>query len=67
MKIQYDSKADALNRAWSEVSTQMYQQAGPQGGPGGEPGGNGHQPPPDGQAGPKVENADFEVVDDEKK
>jgi len=60
---------EALNRAWSEVSTQMYQAGGPNQ-PGGEngtgappPGPNGH----DGQAGPKVENADFEVVDEEGK
>ncbi len=54
---------ETLNRAWSEVSTQMYQQAGP------PPGADGNQPPPsgDGQAGPKVENADFEVVDEDGK
>jgi molecular chaperone DnaK len=60
------SAVEALNRAWSEVSTQMYQQAGP------PPGADGAQPPPnghDGQAagGPKVENADFEVVDEDGK
>jgi molecular chaperone DnaK len=61
---------ETLNRAWSEVSTQMYSAGGP-----GAPGADG-QPPPssnghDGQAssggGSKVENADFEVVDEEKK
>jgi molecular chaperone DnaK len=60
---------DALNRNWSEASTQMYQGGGPEGAPGGE------QPPPnghDGQStngagGSKVENADFEVVDEDKK
>jgi molecular chaperone DnaK len=57
---------EVVNRAWSEVSTQMYQQ------PGAAPGPDGAQPPPnghDGQSagGPKVENADFEVVDEEKK
>ncbi len=54
---------ESLNRAWSEVSTQMYQQAPP-------PGADGAQPPPsDGQqqSGPKVENADFEVVDEDGK
>ncbi len=60
------SAVEALNRVWSEVSSQMYQQAGgPQGAPG-QPPPNGH----DGQqqaGGPKVENADFEVVDDEGK
>jgi molecular chaperone DnaK len=62
---------ETLNRAWSEVSTAMYQQPGGPNQPGGEngtgappPGPNGH----DGQGtGPKVENADFEVVDEEKK
>ncbi len=57
------SAVESLNRAWSEVSTQMYQQSGP------PPGADGNQPPPsgDGQAGPKVENADFEVVDEDGK
>jgi molecular chaperone DnaK len=55
---------EALNRAWSEASTQMYSQAGtppPQGGeqPGSGPSANGH----DG----KVENAEYTVVDEEKK
>ena len=55
-----------LNRAWPEVSTQMYQQ------PDAAPGADGAQPPPnrrDGQSagGPRAENADFEVVDEEKK
>jgi molecular chaperone DnaK len=70
------SKMDALNNAWSEASTQMYQQAtaagqkaGPQGpGAGPEPG---PQPgPTDGGKEPKgkaVEDADFEVVDDKDK
>jgi len=64
---------ETLNRAWSEVSTAMYSQTGAPGGPngtGGEsdlgtppPGPNGH----DGQGKPNVENADFEVVEEEKK
>jgi molecular chaperone DnaK len=62
---------DAVNRAWSEVSTAMYQQPG---GPN-QPGGTAGQgaPPPNGHDGqaqggnPNVENADFEVVDDEGK
>jgi molecular chaperone DnaK len=64
---------EALNREWSEASTAMYQNA-PGGGPGGDgasvgtPGGeaggaNGHN----GGDGKRVENADFEVVDDDKK
>jgi molecular chaperone DnaK len=71
------AKMDALNNAWNEASTYMYQQAtaagqkagaqgpgaGPQAGP--EPG------PTDGGAkepkGKAVEDADFEVVDDKDK
>jgi molecular chaperone DnaK len=70
------AKMDALNNAWNEASTYMYQQAtaagqkagaqgagaGPQPGP--EPG------PTDGgkeQKGKAVEDADFEVVDDKDK
>jgi molecular chaperone DnaK len=49
---------EVLNRAWSEASTQMYQQQD-----GGAPPPNGAQP--DGE--PKVENAEYTVVDDEKK
>ncbi len=64
-------KMDALNAIWNEASTKMYEaakQAGPQPGPdagqqssstsqgGQQSGGN--------EGGKKVENADFEVVDD---
>jgi molecular chaperone DnaK len=66
-------KSEVLNNAWNEASTQMYQQAkqappqgaqgsdqaGPQAGPQGQPGAGAG--PTDGK---KVENADFEVVDD---
>jgi molecular chaperone DnaK len=58
---------DVFNRAWSEVSTAMYQNAdAPSGAP---TDGQSAPPPQDGQgnSGSKVENADFEVVDDEKK
>jgi molecular chaperone DnaK len=67
---------DALNAVWNEASTQMYaqasaqQQGGPQqGGP--QQGGPQSAPPPGGgqQAKPdekKVEDADFEVMDDKK-
>jgi len=65
------SKMETLNNAWNEASTKMYesakaqqpgdaqQQAGPQGGPAG-----GQQQQPAGDQGKKVEDADFEVVDD---
>ncbi len=65
-------KMDALNSAWNDVSSKMYeatrsQQAGPQQGPAGGPQA-GPQPEPQqpagDQGGKKVENADFEVMDD---
>ena len=70
------AKMEALNNAWSEASTQMYQQATAAGqkagaeGPGAGPQ-EGPQPgPTDGGKEPKgkaVEDADFEVVDDKDK
>lgn len=69
------SGVDVLNRAWSEASSAMYQNAGgPQGGPQGAPGSDGasqgsyegNNQASGGSEG-KVENADFEVVDDDKK
>ncbi|MGA9363189.1 MAG: molecular chaperone DnaK [Bacteroidota bacterium] len=70
------AKMEALNNAWSEASTQMYQQAtaagqkagaqGPSAGPEAGP----QQGPTDGGKEPKgkaVEDADFEVVDDKDK
>ncbi|NOS85983.1 MAG: molecular chaperone DnaK [Ignavibacteria bacterium] len=62
------SATEALNAAWNEASTQMYSQATGTPGAGGEEqanpnaGAEGQQPDDK-----KVENADFEVVDDEKK
>lgn len=63
------SKMDALNNAWSEASTYMYQQAtaagqkaGPQARP--EQGPKEEAREPKGKA---VEDADFEVVDDKDK
>lgn len=62
------SATEALNAAWNEASTQMYSQATGAPGAGGEQqanpnaGAEGQQPDDK-----KVENADFEVVDDEKK
>jgi len=70
------AKVEVLNNAWNEASSKMYestksQQAqgtgGPQQGPfaGGQPGGEQQQQSQSGdQGGKKVENADFEVVDD---
>jgi molecular chaperone DnaK len=53
------ASVEVLNRAWSEASTQMYQQQDA-----------GAPPPPNGAQSdgePKVENAEYTVVDDEKK
>ena len=72
------AKMETLNTAWNEASTKMYESAksqqpppgagGAQQGPfpGGQPGGEQQQqqPPSGDQGGKKVENADFEVVDD---
>jgi len=64
------SAMETLNAAWNEASTQMYQQAtasGPQGGaqsgPEGGPAGGGASKPDE----KKVEDAQFEVVDDKDK
>jgi molecular chaperone DnaK len=61
---------ETLNAAWNEVSTKMYQQA-TQSAPGAAPGG---EPPPQSQPGTgqaadekKVEDAQFEVMDDKDK
>jgi molecular chaperone DnaK len=63
------AKTEALNNAWNEASTKMYESAKTAGGPQA----GGPQPGPDqqqqqqqqgGDGGKKVENADFEVVDD---
>jgi molecular chaperone DnaK len=74
------AKTEALNNAWNEASTKMYesaksQQAPPTGQPGacgqqqgpfagGQPGAGPQQQQGGDQGGKKVENADFEVVDD---
>ncbi len=60
---------EGLNEVWNEASTQMYQQA-TAGGPG-APGAGPQQGPASGEAGPKeekkVEDAQYEVVDDKGK
>src|SRR5206468_11100317 len=59
------SAVETLNRAWSEASTQMYQNASA------PPPGGGAPPPTDGAShnghDGKVENAEYTVVDEEKK
>ncbi len=54
---------EALNRAWSEASSQLYQQQPTDGSAGAPPPGGNGQTPPNGN----VENAEYTVVDDEKK
>jgi molecular chaperone DnaK len=63
------SATEALNQVWQEVSTEIYQQAGAQaGGPhGGPEGGNGSAGPTAQEEGEEVIDADYEVVDEEKK
>ena len=61
------AKTEVLNNAWNEASTKMYESAkagdGPQSG-GPQPGPGAQQQQGGGDGGKKVENADFEVVDD---
>ncbi len=52
--------SDSLNNVWNEVSAKMYQQSGGQAGPTGHPNAQDDQ-------GQKVEEADYEVVDDKDK
>ncbi|GAB4337377.1 MAG: molecular chaperone DnaK [Candidatus Abyssubacteria bacterium] len=64
------SATDALNQTWQEISTQMYQQAGAQAGPrGGAYQGAQSQPREEGGShkDEDVIDADYEVVDEEKK
>jgi molecular chaperone DnaK len=62
------AKTEALNNAWNEASTKMYDSAKTAGGPqagGPQPGADQQQQQQQGsEGGKKVENADFEVVDD---
>jgi molecular chaperone DnaK len=59
------SAMEALNTAWNEASSQMYAQATTSGQAG--PGGPEQQGQADGQEGKKVEDAQYEVVDDKNK
>lgn len=59
---------DALNQIWSEASTNMYQQAGGTQQPGPDPNAGAYQSGSTGQqAQSNVEEADYTVVDDDKK
>ncbi|MBI3005154.1 MAG: molecular chaperone DnaK [Ignavibacteriales bacterium] len=61
------AKTEALNNAWNEASTKMYESVKNQQGPDGPQGQSGQAAGDQGKSGgpdKKVENADFEVVDD---
>jgi len=63
------SELDEVNKTWNEIAQKLYSQTGAQGAPGAEtqsaPGGNGQT---EGKAKEgKVEDADYEVIDDDKK
>jgi molecular chaperone DnaK len=65
------SALDQLNKEWNEAATKMYSQAGgaqagPQESPG-EAAGSGPQSSDEGDDKSKVQDADFEVVDEKKK
>ena len=70
------SASEALTQAWHAVSSELYAQAGPkgrpegaQGGPQGGPGAGqpGEEGPQQKKGGDYVIDADYEVVDDDKK
>jgi molecular chaperone DnaK len=64
---QIKSATDSLNKVWSEMASQLYQQPGP-GGP--QQPGDANQPDPSAQSGKPedkdVQDASYEVVDEEK-
>jgi len=59
------SATDALNQVWQEIAPQMYQQAGTQEQPG-DGGGAETQQAEDADDDKNVQDADYEVVDDDK-
>ena len=68
------SALEAVNTTWNEIAQKLYAQAGPEGQPGAEqPGGQtsagdaAGTDAPEGADESKVEDADYEVVDDDKK
>jgi molecular chaperone DnaK len=62
------SSMEAMNAAWNEASTQMYsQQTSGTGQQQDNPNAGGEQQPDGGTDDKKVENADYEVIDDDKK
>jgi molecular chaperone DnaK len=63
------SALEKLEKTWNDAAQKMYGQAGGPGAPGADPGSQGAGPGqgPEAGATSDVEDADFEVVDDEKK
>lgn len=61
------SSMEALNAVWNEASTQMYSQATGDAGKQQADTGAGQEQKSEGTDDKKVENADFEVIDDDKK
>lgn len=61
------SSLDALNQIWSEISAKLYQQQQTAGGPSGAQPENETDGSAESKAEKDVEEADYEVVDDEKK
>ncbi|MEJ2636690.1 MAG: molecular chaperone DnaK [Calditrichia bacterium] len=62
------SATDALNQVWSEASSAMYQQSGAEAGAQqGDNGAGAQESAGSQEGGEKVEEADYEVVDDDKK
>lgn len=62
------SALDGLNNTWNEVAQKIYAQAGPQAQPGaGDMGAQPTDSQGNGDGKSKVEDADYEVVDDDKK
>ncbi|MBN2366412.1 MAG: molecular chaperone DnaK [Calditrichaeota bacterium] len=60
------SATDALNQVWNESASTMYQQAGAEGGAAGAQAGTGQTADQGSSQDEKVEEADYEVVDDDK-
>jgi molecular chaperone DnaK len=65
------SATEALNTIWGEVASKLYAdaqaQAGPQAEAQGDPGAHAPEPEAEPESGKKVEDADFEVIDDKDK
>ena len=61
------SATEGLNQVWNEVSANLYQQPGAPGAPGAEATAENAAPGSGAPTGENVEEADFEVVDEENK